>query len=420
MSIEAERVREYKRNGAFKQDGIDYARVIATRAYDPSLKNTIKEYIRLCSYQFVFSLCESDNSKMIFVYSYRGKGRSDFDSIFDTAEGFATNAGISHDVYNGIYKFSLKNVFKIIKPFPLWVKFRRQNVKYPFYASILVAQFLEFRKVFEKVLNTHSYKACVTFCDAHGVENMFTQMANAKGIKTATLQHGQYRILPKDNEVADVEAYENFISNYLLAWGEMTQEEFSSVGIDSGRIIPVGAIKGFSKNEKINEHRKQGVFGVVLCGNVYEKTNLNMISLANEIAHTYGMKYILRMHPKNDENYYVGKCDKECLEKAIKKIENYEYAEMVDFSILHMTGVFVELLSINSPMFIFSDENMADLFKIDNATFTSFKEFEIVYGEFLNHEDEFKSKQYALYRKFNRTGNLEEQYVTAYNKYLLK
>lgn len=419
MSIEADRVRNYKKNSAFRFDEIDYARAIATRAYDPSKKNVIREFIRMCTYQFKFVLTENKNSEMIFVYSYRGKGRKDYDYIFDQAESFATMANIPHDVYNGVYTFDLRNVFKIGKAFQLFWRFKKRNVEHPLYSAILVAQFTEFKTLFEEVIKSHNYKACVTFCDAHGVENIFTQLANKNGMKTATLQHGQYRILPKEYENHDIEVYENLTSDYLMAWGKVTQNEFAKVGIEKDRIILAGAIKEFSMNKKIVDHKKLGVFGVILCGNVYEKTNLAMIELANKIAKRYNMKYILRMHPKNNADYYINKCDKEFLEKGIRSIENYEYAAMVDFSILHMTGVLVELLSINSPMFIYSDEQMADIYKLEGATFSCLEEFFEIYKVFLNDESLYKDKQHSLYGEFNCAENLCSQYGKAYRDYLI-
>ena len=419
VSANADRVREYKSHDVFKYNGINYARVIATRAYDPSVKNILCEYIRLCTYQYNFTLSEDNDSVMLFVYSYRGKERKDFDYIFDKAVEYADYARIAHDVYEGVYTLSFRNLFKIFKPFRLWKKYKRVGIKYPFYAAVLTAQFLEFTNEFNNVLNAHRYKACITFCDAHGVENMIAQMAKQKGLKTATLQHGQYRVLSKENEVADVEAYENFISDYLFAWGEKTREEFVKAGISSERIIPLGALKEFSRNTRKIVHNDIGVFGVILSGNIYETSNIRMISLANKIAVEYGMKYVLRMHPKNDESFYVKKCDQRYLLKSIKKVENKEYADMVDFSILHMTGVFVELLSINSPIFVYADEKLEPIFKLDNAVFSDMDEFKKVFSEFSKDKDKFKDVQFLKYKEFNAAEDLDKQYIGAYYKYLL-
>ena len=69
----------------------------------------------------------------------------------------------------------------------------------------------------------------VTFCDAQPVENLMAQLARARGLRTYTNQHGQYRILDQTNMSPDAEAYSNFVSDKLLCWGEATRKEFAFV-----------------------------------------------------------------------------------------------------------------------------------------------------------------------------------------------
>ena len=420
MSLDADRVRKYKKEKSLQINGINYGRVIASRAYEVNLKMTAREFLRMLTYQYKFKLIHKNQSQMLFAYSYRGKERPDYDNIIDSAYKYARKGKIQSDFLDCVYSFSLLNFVNIFKMVYYWVKFGLAKVKKPLFVAILTAQFTSIRKKIETIISKNNYKACITFCDAHGVENLITQIANAHQIKTGTLQHGQYRILEYDVENADVEGYENFISNYLFSWGKVTQNEFSSIGINNDRVLLAGAIKSFSQNHIAERHEPLGVFGVVLCGNVYNESNLGLIKIANKIAKKYNLKYILRMHPKNEENYYLKECDSQYLVKGIKSIENYEYAKMIDFSILHMTGVFVELLSINSPMFIFKDKYMVSLFELDGATFSDLVEFDSCYEKFCKHDKEFLKKQYNLYRNYNCTSDLECSYLKLYKEKLLK
>ncbi len=419
MVNEADRVRNLKKAKVLQINGLNFGRIIATRAYDPSIKNVSREFARMLLYQYKLSIKHKSNSELLFAYSYRGKGRSDFDNIIDSAYSYAEDNNIESDFLDCVYSFSLLNSLSIFKMFYYWIKFIISRVQHPLLIAILVSQFTKFEKNFKKILKDNNYKAVISFCDAHGVENELTQLAIKHGIKTATLQHGQYRIVDHKVENADIESYENFISDYLFSWGKVTQDEFASVGIDPSRILQAGAIKSFSNNTKVEGHENFGIFGVVLCGNAYNESNINMIGIANEIAKKYNMKYVLRLHPKNDESYYKKYCDTKYLKDCIRKIENYEYADIVDFSILHMTGVFVELLSINSPVFVFNDKYMAKVFLLEGATFQNTKDFYEIFSKYQNDRTSFLRNQYRIYRDYNCTSDLESRYLELYKQYLL-
>lgn len=405
-----DRSREYKKNKAFIIDGIDYSRVIATRAYNASFKNTFREFLRFLAFDYDFSFKEN-SGKILVVYSYLGKGRADFDSIVDM---FCHTLKYNYDRLDFIYKIRIVYIIKkLVHMVWLYFKFLFSKVRNPFFAAILSSQFIHYKGKLEKYLKNNNYELLVSFCDAHGIENMITQIAKEKGIKTATLQHGQYRVLKRETENADIESYDNFISDYLLAWGERTTEEFVKAGVDESRILPVGALKSFSKNERIPLHDGLNIFGVVLDGNIYHDSNVLMIKYANYLAKKFNLKYILRLHPKNNLNDYINLCDSDCLLKSISRIENSEYAKMVDFSIVHMTGVFVELLSINSPMILMKDDYLEDIFAIKGMFFRNEDEMDVVYNSFKSNPKEYTEEQYKLYRKFNSGGNLEENYQSA-------
>ena len=75
------------------------------------------------------------------------------------------------------------------------------------------------------------------------------------------------------------------------------------------------------------------------------------------------------MHPKNNVERYLKFVNKEYLSEYSANVKNVEYVEKVDFSIIHMTGVFVELLGLNSVLFVYDDKYMEELFKIAPYTF---------------------------------------------------
>ena len=403
------KVRNIKKNKNLILNNINYGRVIATRFYDNSCKNMLKEFIRLIFFDYEIKYIFHD-SKILSIYSYRNKNRKDYDDIVD---GFRNILDYQCDTLEFIYKLSLKECILKIKYLVKYIFKLYNQIENPIFTSIILSQFLRFESVLLKTIHWNKYMLCVTFCDAHGIENLTTQIASNKKIITATLQHGQYRVLKPETENADVESYENFISDYLFAWGEMTKKEFLKAGLDQNRIITVGAIKSFSNNTCLQFQKTKNVFGVVLDGNIYKESNIQMIHYANLLANKFDLKYIVRLHPKNNWKDYSKYCDSNKLHSVLTKVENYNYANKIDFSLVHMTGVFVELLSINSAIFLMEDEYLEELFKVEGSTFSNINELEELYIKYNKEQQLFLNKQYKLYRKFNQAGNIKENYQNA-------
>lgn len=280
----------------------------------------------------------------------------------------------------------------------------------PLLVAILYVEHSRLYKQYMTNICWEKVKMVGTFCDAHCTDNLATQIAKKYGIKTFTLQHGQYRILRPEYENADAEIYKNFISDLLLAWGEATINEFEKYGIDRKRLSAVGALRNFSFNKKMDTVVNNSVFGVILCADTYVPTNVGMIKIANEIAKTFNMKYFLRFHPRNNIDIYMKYVEDKLFAGSSSNIGNEEYAEKVTFSIIHMTGVFVEMLSINSPVFVYNDQYLEDVFRIEEFSFKDVEEFQVLYKKFKNKMEILKDKQYSYYKYFNNCDSLEDNY----------
>lgn len=204
-------------------------------------------------------------------------------------------------------------------------------------------------------------KLVFTFCDAIGSDNLACQISNAADVTTATIQHGQYRRLSSVNISADCEAYENFLSNYLLSWGEETETEFSLSGNYSGRFLHVGRLlKPTILDKTFHKRDELSVFGVVLCGENQADYNISLIQFANEIAKKLSLKYYVRIHPSNNKNKYKKLCSDNCID--VKSFGNIEYFNLCDFSIMGMSGVFIDFIDVNHPFFFFDNGYLAKTF----------------------------------------------------------
>lgn len=412
MSKRIEQIRNHK---ALTIDGINYGRVIAMDLYDTTLRGYIKQLVKCLLFEY--QVKRKGECDCILEYSLSYVKRRDYDGIRDFfLKIFPDFSYLSIDKVK-----SIKHIFsKVIFCFVRWMRFLINGVKSPFLCAILVTEYKPLERKIIDVVCFDKIKLATSFCDAKGEDNLFTQLANARGVKTVTLQHGQYRVLSEENEKADVEAYKNFISDYLLAWGEVTKREFIKGGISGERVLPVGALKSFSGAAIAPKHKSKGVFGVVLCGEIYAGTNMDMINLANKLAEKYGLKYFLRMHPKNNVKRYLKYVNKDVLSEYSVNVKNEEYVEKVDFSIIHMTGVFVELLGLNSVLFVYDDKYMEDLFKIVPYTFSEEKKLFSLYEKMLECREEIETEQYKYYIDFNNGCHIEENYKDAISMIMME
>jgi len=407
---DSQRVEALRQRPELVIDGVNYGRVIAAESYDLGRRAYIKNLAKCLLFSFTADIPENVEWENTFIYTLNFAKRRDYDEIKDNFLKICSE-------FSCVNVNRRKNYLGIIpKGFAVLGRYFRyllSGTPAPFMTAVLVTEYRPLQKLMKKLVDWDKIKLFGDFCDAHTCDTVLTQMAANAGAKTFTLQHGQYRILSEGYENADCEVYKNFISDRLLAWGEATGREFAKVGIDSARVVPVGALKGFSDNKRLPEKEDTGVFGVIMCGEICESTNFAMIKAANEIAQRTGMKYFVRFHPRNPVDKYLALADKDALADYSSRIENVTYAEKVDFSIVHMTGVFVEMLSINSPIFIYDDEYLEDVFRLKPYCFSDADSFMSAYEALAINRRKFLDEQYGYYRYFNNADNIEEKYRNA-------
>lgn len=409
-----DKIKYIKENKFLNIDGINYGRVMACELYDTSIKAYCKHLCKCLLFDFKLVQSNSPNFDLLFFYSLKHAKRLDYDEIKDNFLKIFNECSC----LDSVRYFSLIGVFKkIILILKYYISFRNKIKVTPLLCAILVTEYKELYLKF-KDIDVNNFKLIVSFCDSHPEDNLFTQFIKNKGVITCTLQHGQYRILNENKLNADAEAYKNFISDCLLAWGKATQDEFSLYGINPKRVVPVGALKRFSFINRQIQHIMTGVFGVVLSGDTYTKSNIDMIIAANKIAEIYNMKYFVRFHPRNNIDLYLKYINKSYLKEFSNNVSNEQYVAKVDFSIIHMTGVFVELLGLNSILFVYKDEFLEKIFEIKNFVFKNIDDFNRAYLYYIKNKSESYDYQYKIYKYFNNSNNIEENYKEVIMKYL--
>lgn len=248
-----------------------------------------------------------------------------------------------------------------------------------------------------------------TYCDAIGAENLIAQYANSKGVVTYTLQHGQYRTLELSNFSEDIEAINNFVSDYLLCWGKATVDEFIKFGFSPrkficvGRFMRRGAVK--RSNFLLNE---SSCFTVALSGNNSKKHNYELLKFANYISDKFNIKYKVKYHPKNDKYEYCSYLSASCL----GDIDNDDYYSEACFTIMAMSGLFVQCIYNRHLFFILNVSGLSGVYKellpiadysfnplVDFSNLVDFEYLEAMFDDY-THQKEFFDELRGMIHEF--------------------
>lgn len=393
-----EKIQKLKTEQKYIINGINYIKAIAIKLYPDEMLYTLKCCIFCLFYNYKIEYI--NNNQEIIINNYV-KNRKDYLEISNNLKKILNGRCNFLNIYT---KFKITEFpIKLIELIYLMGKMQILNLR----ISSLILILKDLYKKIEKV--EFNEKLFISFCDAHFEENLLTQYFNTIEIKTATLQHGQYRFLKSGLETADAEAYLNFCSNYLFSWGEKTKIEMEKGGISEERVLLCGALKSFTNtSRKTLLHTNNNIFGVILNGETYKDSNITMIKIANDIANKYNLKYIIRLHPMNNLKNYEKYINRSYFITYLKNISGEEYSSKVNFSLLHMTGVFVEMLSTKSPFFILDDKYTEDIFKLDGLHFSNLEEFSKVYEKYKKDEGYMNTLLNKEYKNFNIAQNEKE------------
>lgn len=208
--------------------------------------------------------------------------------------------------------------------------------------------------------NLNHIRCIITFCDAIGIENLIAQIAINNKIKTITIQHGQYRILDSRNMSPDAEAYANFVSDLMLCWGHETITEFEEYGISKSRLISCGRLLKPMQNQ-IEKSQLSRHFGLILAGENQAQSNESLIKFANDTADDLNYTYSIRLHPSNPADKYKNMVNSRCT-SMFKTSDNYKYFTSHDFSIMTMSGLFIDCIEARHPFLFYDNGSLADVF----------------------------------------------------------
>jgi len=361
----------YKNIQAFKAsrtailNGVNYANVVAPFLYDQTVIGFLKKFV--FSFFFATRVIAHDwnGNGLLLYYSCRHKQRADYDYIPTRLREIF---GGCCDYMETSEKFSLIQLFYTLKELPnAWRSAKGYQAKklQQLGCALLIAKYrVTAERIFTTVLR--GKRKLITFCDAQAPENLLAQMGNNEGIETFTNQHGQYRILDDSNISCDAEAYSNFVSNYMLCWGEATRKEFVRAGFHPEQIIVSGWIKQWFDPAS---HPPCGVFGVMLNGENGRASNEALLVAARIIAKSLNLHYLVRLHPWSKASQYATYLCDRCNGSGHYDLSTY--LNMVDFSIAHMTAAVIEILHSGALVYLLDDDKLAEVFRVPGLSFSA-------------------------------------------------
>ena len=118
----------------------------------------------------------------------------------------------------------------------------------------LAAQLVWFEQFYIKISSINPMpKVAVCFCDAVFQESLMVQWLKNRGVKTVTNQHGQPLLRDVNSDRLNQSQILNFNSDYFLAKGIFTKEQFIKNGAKDDSIIVVGDLN----SHKFSYHKKK-------------------------------------------------------------------------------------------------------------------------------------------------------------------
>ena len=379
--------------------GINFSSVIASKLYFEDFKSFFSYFVLALFFEPRFSVEKKIDNKILLSRNFNPELRGDYVYIYNSFLSFGCFDELTFE-----RKLSFKSFFYNAF-FLVGLIVRNRKLEFGFFdvlqVSALQSYYMRAKKVYESI-DLSKYSSYVSFCDSYLEENMLAQMAKLHGLKTATLQHGQYRVNSPGKETTDSESYLNFVSDYLFAWGEATRQEFIKGGVSSDRILLCGALKPFYEQDLSVKRVKNNAICIVLNGDNHHQSNLAMLDVVARYCKTYKIKFYIRPHPATKRMEYVKYLSiKNC---QGLHLEGVSY----DLSIIHTSGVFVEMLMSGESFFVFKDSFLESIFDLKGKSFSDIDELHSLYvnSDKVKVKDELKN----FFNVATNKSDLEKRY----------
>jgi len=403
------KIQSIKLLSVFKNNGINFASVISAKLYSNDFRSLVSYIVLAVFFKPIYSIKRNEGAKILLSHNFSSIIRKDYLHIYNNFLLISEFDELSFE-----RKLCLGQVFSNLFCFLREFK-KKISLGLSLSELVSVASLESYYKRAHsnyKSIDFTKYTSYVSFCDSYLEENLIAQMANLANLTTATLQHGQYRVNSPGKETTDVESYLNFVSDYLFAWGEATKNEFIKGGVNPNRVLVCGSLKPFYETGTLGSGSKKYAVCIVLNGDSHLTSSLEMLSIVVHFCEKNSINYYIRPHPSSRNKVYLKYLSGTyCLGLHA---ESYSY----QVSIIHSSGVFVEMVMKEQCFFVYKDEYLDDVFEVEGVCFSDEKELELLYaGDGMSEVDSRKLK--SFYNVAENNSDLLTRYSLAVKQFLL-
>lgn len=337
---------------------LDLGKVLATQIWktlNQPTKTILKKIISvlLCD-KYTLNVIKKKNDKGRYLLcASAGKLRGDNELIIKNGSSFIEPC--SHIVLKKENKINIHRIFKkILISSAFFSRFNGiNNVVHRIYLAANMTIVYQLSKELDDELK--NVKFLLTFMDTDIFENYITQTIQNNGGIVAALQHGQrfYINEPCDSFVG----MENMSANYKLVWSKFSKGQYLKAGYPEESLPVVGSTKYLQTPNK--ESYRTNTLGIFLDGPFSygsKEANKSLLNIVIRISEMMDFKCIIKPHPVDKMDYYddLSKYRNVTIVEPDQSIESI--SNKIDFGIVHTSGVAIDLLILDVPVFIYKTE----------------------------------------------------------------
>ena len=249
--------------------------------------------------------------------------------------------------------------------FPSWIN-RLCSLQLTYFEKITILTNLYHLHLLDRKLNAvklSDFRLLVTYYDSLVYDSFVTNKLRRLGLKTATLEHGQFTAWRENVVENSGIELRCFNSDYLLCWNNFTVEEAIKEGISRDKLIIVGILGNVGQNIVDCQRPSNKVFGVVIGHPMFDEENKKLIAAANILSEGINYNFCLKLHPLVKEDYFKDLVNDNCTGIVPRETSMSEYASLVEFSLCGSSSVFVELVFRNHETIRYSCKDIKDKFR---------------------------------------------------------
>ena len=372
---------------------------------------------------------EEKKGRILFFYSHVHSDRSDYLDFFSrvascTKDSYIVKGYPKKLSFNILF---LRNLFYVYK----WKKALLPLKVNRVYEEMIILTLLrcinwkDIIKSNKKVLS--QYSGVVTVFDILPEEYMLVLFFKNHNLPSATLQHGHFmkkQWISNDSFTTGF-AFHYSLSDYFLAWGELTKQYAIESGMEAKRIKLLGCPRfiDYVPIERNEDACSQKVFGLLLeggNGTIIERFNTEMITICTHFARKNGLKLFIKKHPSWSIDYAMNEIApfQDIVEIADNGMSIIDFSNKVSFSISSSSSVYAELLIIQSVVFRFTAPYFIDRYSgIEYGEFHNEEELQFYYDELRHYRDSVVEKMKYNSNTISPTTGIRERYEHFFNSF---